>query len=173
MSERHEPVVSEEMEGPMKFLLYLLPLLYVLSPYDLLPDFLVGWGWIDDLLVLGFLWWQYSRFKKKRQYYQDIHNQYQRARTQGRFQERGGQRQGFEREGDIRRTPDKRDPYEVLGIDRTASEEEIKAAYRHLVSKYHPDKVVHLGEEFRTLAEEKFKEIQEAYQALASRSSSR
>ncbi|MBW2030373.1 MAG: DnaJ domain-containing protein [Deltaproteobacteria bacterium] len=157
----------------MKFLLYLLPLLYILSPYDLLPDFLVGWGWIDDLLVLGLLWYHYSRYKKKRQHYQNIYNQYRRARSQGRSQGRGWQGQDFEGEENIRRSPEKRDPYEVLGIDRTASGEEIRTAYRRLVSKYHPDKVVHLGEEFQTLAEEKFKEIQEAYQALTSRSPSR
>ncbi|UCF58164.1 MAG: DUF1232 domain-containing protein, partial [Deltaproteobacteria bacterium] len=37
----------------MRFLIYLLPILYALSPYDLLPDFIVGAGWIDDLAILG------------------------------------------------------------------------------------------------------------------------
>ncbi len=54
------------------------------------------------------------------------------------------------------------DPYTVLNVARNASPEEIKQAYRKLASKYHPDKLQHLGEEFRKLAEERFKEIEEA-----------
>jgi DnaJ like chaperone protein len=53
--------------------------------------------------------------------------------------------------------------YAVLGLDRDASFEEIKKAYRQLSMQYHPDKVGHLGEEFRRVAEEKMKEINVAY----------
>lgn len=56
--------------------------------------------------------------------------------------------------------------YEILGIDRTASDNEIKEAYRKLARKYHPDKVSHLGEEFTALAEEKFKAINDAFQSI-------
>src|SRR3954463_6896517 len=56
----------------------------------------------------------------------------------------------------------KRDYYEVLGIARTASEQEIKSAYRRLAVKYHPDKNPGDAE-----AEEKFKEAAEAYQVLS------
>ena len=59
-----------------------------------------------------------------------------------------------------------KDPYAVLDVSRDASPEEIKKAYKQLANKYHPDKVLHLGEEFRKLAEERFKEIQEAYREL-------
>ena len=54
----------------------------------------------------------------------------------------------------------KRDYYEVLGIDRDASKDEIKKAYRKLARKYHPD--VNKAED----AEEKFKEVKEAYEVL-------
>ena len=56
------------------------------------------------------------------------------------------------------------DPYKVLGVSRSASEDEVKAAYRELVKKYHPDKYQNnpLGD----LAEEKMQEINEAYEAL-------
>jgi DnaJ like chaperone protein len=54
--------------------------------------------------------------------------------------------------------------YAVLGLEPGAEMEEIKKAYRKLSMKYHPDKVRHLGEEFRTIAEEKMKEINAAYE---------
>jgi len=57
-------------------------------------------------------------------------------------------------------------PYEILGVPRKASLDEIKNAYRKLANKYHPDKVDHLGKGFKELAEKKFKNIQEAYQKL-------
>ena len=57
---------------------------------------------------------------------------------------------------------DKRDYYEVLGINRNASADEIKSAFRKLSKKYHPD----LNPDDPT-AEEKFKEINEAYQVLS------
>lgn len=56
--------------------------------------------------------------------------------------------------------------YEVLGLSPGASQEEIKRAYRALSKEYHPDKVAHLGDEFRQVAEEKMKEINVAYQKL-------
>lgn len=55
-----------------------------------------------------------------------------------------------------------RDPYEVLGISRNATEEEIKKAYKSLSRKYHPDANINNPQ----AAEEKFKEIQQAYQQI-------
>ena len=57
--------------------------------------------------------------------------------------------------------PDKKDYYEVLGVARDASEKEIKAAYRKLAMKHHPDRSDDPG------AEEKFKELSEAYAVLS------
>ncbi len=57
-----------------------------------------------------------------------------------------------------------KDPYEVLGVSRTASDNEIKAAYRELVKKYHPDN--YANNPLADLASEKVKEINEAYDAI-------
>ncbi len=59
--------------------------------------------------------------------------------------------------------------YEILGVSRGATPEEIKKAYRTLSMQYHPDKVSHLGEEFKRVAEEKMKEINAAYQYFKER----
>ena len=56
----------------------------------------------------------------------------------------------------------KRDYYEVLGVSRTATDQEIKSAYRRLAVKYHPDKNPNDAS-----AEDKFKEAAEAYGVLA------
>src|SRR5918995_894442 len=55
-----------------------------------------------------------------------------------------------------------RDPYRTLGVDRKASDEEIKKAYRKLARQYHPDR--NAGDKS---AEERFKEVQEAYSILS------
>ena len=57
-----------------------------------------------------------------------------------------------------------RNPYEVLGLKPGATEEEIKAAYRELVKKYHPDR--YQDNPLNDLAEEKMREINEAYETL-------
>lgn len=56
------------------------------------------------------------------------------------------------------------DPYKVLGVTRSASQEEIKKSYRNLSRKYHPD--ANINNPNREEAEEKFKEIQQAYHQI-------
>ena len=58
----------------------------------------------------------------------------------------------------------KRDYYEVLGVDKNASDDEIKSAFKKLAKKYHPD----VSKEEN--AAEKFKEVGEAYSVLSDRS---
>ena len=56
--------------------------------------------------------------------------------------------------------------YDILEIDKNASNDEIKKAYRKMANKYHPDKVSHLGEEFQNKAKEKFQKVNEAYNSI-------
>jgi len=56
--------------------------------------------------------------------------------------------------------------FAILGLAPGADFNEIRAAYRKLSMQYHPDKVAHLGEEFKKVAEEKMKEINGAYELL-------
>ena len=60
----------------------------------------------------------------------------------------------------------KKDPYTVLGLTSTATDEEVKKAYRRLAMKYHPDKVANMGEEIKKNAEAQFREINEAYEQI-------
>ncbi len=147
-----------------KLILLILAGLYTLNPYDIFPDFAIGWGWIDDVIVWILLWRYFVSRKKKYMY--------------GRFY----QQTGSSSENERRRSDSERsrsgphaqhsedaapwDPYRILGIDRNASADEIRHAYRELANKYHPDKVEYLGDEFKALAETRFKEIQQAYQEL-------
>lgn len=57
-----------------------------------------------------------------------------------------------------------KDPYEVLGVSRDATDDEIKSAYRQLARKYHPDN--YTNDPLSDLAEEKMKEINEAYDSI-------
>src|SRR5436190_6306770 len=58
--------------------------------------------------------------------------------------------------------PAVKDPYQTLGVDKKASDEEIKKAYRKLAREYHPDR-----NPDDSAAEERFKEIQQAYDTLS------
>ena len=57
-----------------------------------------------------------------------------------------------------------RDPYQVLGIPSTATDEEVKKAYRNLARKYHPDN--YHDNPLEDLAQERMKEINEAYETI-------
>jgi uncharacterized membrane protein YkvA (DUF1232 family) len=129
-------------------------LVYLLLPFDLIPDFLGLPGRIDDVAVIGFLTWLYKTNAAK-------------------FERQQAQRSGANSQNESKRSPDAarerprpRDAYTVLGIPRSASPKEIQSAYRARMQEYHPDKVSHLGQDLQELAHAKCQEIQQAYREL-------
>ena len=61
---------------------------------------------------------------------------------------------------------DTKSSYKILEITQDVSDDDIKKAYRKMATKFHPDKVHHLGEEFQKMAEEKFKSLNDAYDQI-------
>jgi DnaJ like chaperone protein len=56
--------------------------------------------------------------------------------------------------------------YKILELDKTATNDQIKKSYRELAKKHHPDKVQHLGDAYVKAAQDKFQQIQKAYQNI-------
>jgi DnaJ-domain-containing protein 1 len=136
----------------LKYWLILIALLYLLFPRDLIPDFFGrGLGLIDDLSLIAAL----SYFYRKR--LRDL-----AARTAGEPAQSGGETHSKQAKQSDRAF----DPYQILGIPTSSSQETIRSAYRSRMTEYHPDKVTHLGKELQELAHRKVLEIQRAYQQL-------
>lgn len=62
--------------------------------------------------------------------------------------------------------PETDSAYKILEIERSATNDEVKKAYRRMAMKYHPDKVSTLGEDIRKAADEKFRKVNEAYNKI-------
>jgi DnaJ like chaperone protein len=56
--------------------------------------------------------------------------------------------------------------YKILEIDKDVTDDDLKKAYRKMATKFHPDKVAHLGEDVKKEAEQKFLKVQEAYENI-------
>jgi len=56
--------------------------------------------------------------------------------------------------------------YKVLGVYSNATDLEIKKAYRKMANKFHPDKIEHLGKEYKEIAQDKFKSVSDAYHKI-------
>lgn len=138
----------------MKWVWIILAIAYVLSRIDLIPDVFVGWGWIDDIVVLILLYRYLAKIRRASTLFQQNGSTRQQARTDSQAGPSNS------------RSTSPKSAYETLEVSPDASQEEIRTAYRRLANQYHPDKVAHLGKEFQELANQRFKEIQEAYQQL-------
>jgi uncharacterized membrane protein YkvA (DUF1232 family) len=147
-----------EGTNPKTLVKYLLlaALIYLVFPYDLFPDFLGFPGRLDDLLVMAWLAWVYRNHAR-----QFITNATDSESSSQSANAGSGQAvpPGSKPTAAF-------NPYEVLGIPRSASRKAIQAAYRSRMQQYHPDKVAHLGEDLQKLATEKSQQIQRAYKQL-------
>jgi DnaJ like chaperone protein len=147
-----------------QILLIILAVLYILNPFDILPDLMIGWGWLDDAVVLGFLIRYFYIWKKKRQAFQKYYQNRRHDRRHANGSADHHKSREHSRAGSSASTH--WNPYRILEVEKGASQEEIKHAFRQLAGKYHPDKVEYLGDEFKALAEKRFKDIQRAYDEL-------
>jgi DnaJ like chaperone protein len=64
------------------------------------------------------------------------------------------------------RKPSAASAYEILEVERTVTDDEVKKAYRRMVMKHHPDRVAQMGEAVQKAAAEKFKKVQDAYERI-------
>lgn len=136
--------------------LILAALVYLLLPYDLLPDFFGLPGRIDDVLMMAWLVWFYR-------------NHAAHTIASGTGPDPTGRSAGEgpgQGAGSASKHTKAFDPHEILGVPHSASSEEIRAAYRSRMQEYHPDKVAHLGAELQELAHEKSQQIERAYREL-------
>jgi len=134
-----------------------LILIYILSPLDIVPDIIPLLGWLDDTFLVG-LFVYYLRYRQLPEFVSKVIRFF--SKKSGKIPEDDSS--GRASKGGAAT----KDPYEVLGVRQNATPEEIHAAYRLAAQQYHPDKVAHLGEEFRELAQQKFVEIRKAYDIL-------
>ncbi len=130
----------------LRWVFWLLPILYFLLPLDF--DRLGLLGRLDDILVMGFSYWAFERAGKFKDFFRE-------ARKQGAAPPA---QDGDPLEG--------KTPHQILGLGRQADAAAIKAAYRRLVSLYHPDKFAHLGTEFEATAQRRTRAIIAAYERL-------
>ena len=164
----------------VKIMLIIFGLAYLISPVDILPDILLPFvGWLDDGVVIATIFYilRYGKlpdfiFKNQRFVKKTRHNTHaspgsSQAGQNSTFSDNNGNSHDRNKTSK-KKTPSNKTPYDILGVDRRATKKQIQAAYKEAIKKYHPDKLSHLGEEFSTLANEKFLEIQNAYDTLMS-----
>ena len=162
------------MKSLIPIILLILGVLYVITPYNLLPSFIPVIGWIDDIAVAALMIYYLktgklpdfvNRFLGRMPGGQRTHSGYSSRTDSGYRRSRQSSGNGAYHDADGK------NPYDILGIRRGASRDEIHSAYRKLVQQYHPDKVSHLGKEIQEVAARKFVEIQNAYEMLSGKRS--
>lgn len=174
----------------------LVALIYVISPFDLIPDFLIPYlGWIDDTALIAFLLyflrtgkipnilsgkWRsvfgnsrsgsgFEAGKRKANSSDSSRSGYSGQQGHNRYEQASG-REGYRSTDEHTEKKSPREtPYDILGVSPGAGETEIRQAYKTLAKQYHPDRTAHLGPDIQELAARRFREINDAYQALISK----
>uniref|UniRef100_A0A6A7GBB3 J domain-containing protein n=1 Tax=Hirondellea gigas TaxID=1518452 RepID=A0A6A7GBB3_9CRUS len=123
------------------------------------------------LIVFRIIFGKKSATKTRTYYYKSSYNNSDNTQNFEDFfrQGTGGTYGNYQRQtsgGHSRYSINKDKYYTELGVDKDSSSEEIKKAYRKMAMKYHPDKANNLGEKTKMEYEEKFKQINEAYENL-------
>ena len=154
----------------LKIVLIIFGLAYLISPVDIIPDLLLPFvGWIDDGVVIASIYYL-IRYGKLPNFFFKKQNPFKQPSGQNHAdftsQKEANKQQGYQQTDKNRSSKSIPTPYEILGISPDASKKEIQNAYRQAIKKYHPDKLSHLGKDFSNLANEKFLEIQKAYDTL-------
>ncbi len=175
----------------LKIILILFGVAYLISPVDIIPDLLLPYiGWLDDGVILWTVYYliRYGRlpnyfFKNRNSFvnrssqkpetHQKTYTQKNQAKTKQEKSSSNGKK--YKSHGNTEKqskseTTIPKTAWEILGLQKGAGKKEIQNAYREAIKKYHPDKLSHLGEEFSSLANEKFLEIQAAYDQLIKKS---
>ena len=122
----------------------------MLSVFVIITAFIAGYSIIN--LIIKKLNFSQSNFDKEKK---------QNRKTNNNSESKENQRNGFNEPSNWQKEEKKY--LDILGIDEKFTSDEIKRKYRELLSKYHPDKVNHLGEEFQQIADNKTREIIAAY----------
>ena len=138
-----------------KFVLIIFGIAYFLSPIDIIPDFIIPYlGWLDDTFIIGVLIYliRYGKLPNFKNISR-VFNAFKKNPDNFTINDQGSSKSN-------------KNPYEILGINKNATKDEIQKAYKDKAKQYHPDKVSHLGEELQKIANEKFLEIQKDYDFL-------
>jgi len=154
----------------LKIILIIFGLAYLISPVDIIPDLLLPFvGWIDDGVVIASIYYL-IRFGKLPNFFFKKQNPFKQPTGQNHAdftsQKETNRKRSYQQSNKKRSSQSIPTPHEVLGITPDASKKEIQNAYKQAIKKYHPDKLSHLGKDFSNLANEKFLEIQKAYDTL-------
>ncbi len=167
-----------------KIILVLLGLAYLISPVDIIPEiFFPILGWMDDGLVLYCIYylirygqfpWLFFKRNPGTGNGRDPSGRYKpetgfQARNNGFSQKTGTKDHKYGPGSSRSSSLSTKSAHEILGVPMGATWEEIQAAYKQQIKKYHPDKLSHLGKEFSDLASKRFLEIQEAFEVLKTR----
>lgn len=141
----------------LKYIFIIIGLIYLLSPIDFLPDLFGLIGRLDDVALIGFLVWKYKQIKNR------LSANFEKAKKD--FNSETSTNSNSEsRNNSTKKTFC---PYDTLKVSKNASQDEIKKAYKKMIKEYHPDKVEHLGEDLKELANNKIRDIQRAYEELS------